>query len=424
MRALRAHDLDGPSALCGRRDPRSRRGPARTWCGSPCTPPGSGSSTPWSPAACIRCGRSRRSPRAWRWPGWWNRRRRVRAQRRAAGLRLAAGRRLRRNRLGGRRIWSLALPELTERRAGRGAGGQRPHRARRPDPPGRTSRPASRCWCTVRPAGWARRRCASPRRSALRVTAVASTPQRRAAATAAGAHQVYGPDEWLDAVRADGGADVIVDPIGGDVFDASLRALAPEGRLLTLGYVSGRIPSAPANRLLLRNCDVRGVNWGGDDRRAPGAVPIHRGRSGQPAGQRDAPAHHRRVRPRRRRRPRSRRSSTGTLSARRCCSFASPEQWRHERLTRSTVQGRRFRDLFRDNEKAEIHHERSDDDDASSSADDRCGSRPGQLHADVRVDGPRIQSTAARPGAPAHRRCCGRGGQHRSSTHIATTSGR
>ena len=94
-----------------------------------------------------------------------------------------------------------------------------------------------------------------------RVTAVASTPDRRAASKAAGAEQAYGPDEWLDAVRAAGGPDVIVDPIGGDVFDASLRALAPEGRLLTLGYVSGRIPSAPANRLLLRNSDVRGVNW-------------------------------------------------------------------------------------------------------------------------------------------------------------------
>ncbi len=96
-----------------------------------------------------------------------------------------------------------------------------------------------------------------------RVIAVGSTPQRRAAATAAGAHQVYEPDVWLDTVRAEGGADIIVDPIGGDVFDASLRALAPEGRLLTLGYVSGRIPSAPVNRLLLRNCDIRGVNWGG-----------------------------------------------------------------------------------------------------------------------------------------------------------------
>ena len=94
-----------------------------------------------------------------------------------------------------------------------------------------------------------------------RVIAVASTADRRAAAKAAGAEQTFGPDEWLDAVRAAGGVDVIVDPIGGDVFDASLRALAPEGRLLTLGYVSGRIPSAPANRLLLRNSDVRGVNW-------------------------------------------------------------------------------------------------------------------------------------------------------------------
>lgn len=94
-----------------------------------------------------------------------------------------------------------------------------------------------------------------------RVTAVASTPDRRDAALRAGAERVFGPDEWLGAVRAAGGADIIVDPIGGDVFDASLRALAVEGRLLTLGYVSGRIPSAPANRLLLRNCDLRGVNW-------------------------------------------------------------------------------------------------------------------------------------------------------------------
>jgi NADPH2:quinone reductase len=94
-----------------------------------------------------------------------------------------------------------------------------------------------------------------------RVTAVASTADRRSVARAAGAEQVYGPADWLDAVRGAGGADVIIDPIGGDVFDASLRALAPEGRLLTLGYVSGRIPSAPANRLLLRNSDVRGVNW-------------------------------------------------------------------------------------------------------------------------------------------------------------------
>ena len=164
-----------------------------------------------------------------------------------------------------------------------------------------------------------------------RVTAVASTPERRAAATADGAHRVYGPEDWLDPVRADGGADVIVDPIGGDVFDASLRALAQEGRLLTLGYVSGRIPSAPANRLLLRNCDVRGVNWGGMIAAHPElfratadalATLLAEGMARPP------PPSTTLLTPR----PRSPRSSTGTSSERRCCSFAVPEPWRHERL--------------------------------------------------------------------------------------------
>ena len=94
-----------------------------------------------------------------------------------------------------------------------------------------------------------------------RVIAVGSTEERRRTASVAGAQLVFGPSEWFDVVRAAGGADLIVDPIGGDTFDQSVRALAPEGRLLTLGFVSGRIPAAPANRLLLRNCDVRGVNW-------------------------------------------------------------------------------------------------------------------------------------------------------------------
>jgi len=90
------------------------------------------------------------------------------------------------------------------------------------------------------------------------VTAVAGTPERRAVATAAGAGAVHGPDDWVAAVRDNGGADVIVDPVGGDAFDQSLRCLASEGRLLTVGFASGRIPSAPANRLLLRNASVVG----------------------------------------------------------------------------------------------------------------------------------------------------------------------
>ena len=94
-----------------------------------------------------------------------------------------------------------------------------------------------------------------------RVIAVAASQERRELARTAGADEVFGPDEWFDAVRGQGGADVIVDPVGGDAFDQSVRCLAAEGRLLTLGYTSGRIPTAPANRLLLRNGGVLGVNW-------------------------------------------------------------------------------------------------------------------------------------------------------------------
>jgi NADPH2:quinone reductase len=94
-----------------------------------------------------------------------------------------------------------------------------------------------------------------------RVVAVAASPERRDLARTAGADEVFGPDEWFDAIRGQGGANVIVDPVGGDAFDQSVRCLAPEGRLLTMGYTSGRIPTAPANRLLLRNGGVLGVNW-------------------------------------------------------------------------------------------------------------------------------------------------------------------
>ncbi len=58
-----------------------------------------------------------------------------------------------------------------------------------------------------------------------------------------------------------GGADVIFDPVGGDVFDQSLRCIAWEGRLLTIGFASGRIPAAPANILLVKNIAVIGVHW-------------------------------------------------------------------------------------------------------------------------------------------------------------------
>jgi NADPH:quinone reductase len=93
------------------------------------------------------------------------------------------------------------------------------------------------------------------------VLAVAGSPDRRELAAAAGARTVYGPDEWFPAVRAAGGVDVIVDPVGGEVFERSVRCLAPEGRLLTVGFASGVVPAAAANRLLLRNAGVLGAAW-------------------------------------------------------------------------------------------------------------------------------------------------------------------
>ncbi len=64
-------------------------------------------------------------------------------------------------------------------------------------------------------------------------------------------------------------ADVIYDPVGGDVFDESLRSIAWDGRLLVIGFASGRIPEAKANLILLKSCQVVGVFWGAFAAREP-----------------------------------------------------------------------------------------------------------------------------------------------------------
>jgi NADPH2:quinone reductase len=93
------------------------------------------------------------------------------------------------------------------------------------------------------------------------VVAVAGTPARRDLAARAGATTVHDHESWFDAVRRAGGVDLIVDPVGGTVFEQSVRCLRPEGRLVTVGFTSGTIPAAAANRLLLRNADVVGAAW-------------------------------------------------------------------------------------------------------------------------------------------------------------------
>ena len=70
-------------------------------------------------------------------------------------------------------------------------------------------------------------------------------------------------------IAGDKAVDVIYDPVGGDVFDTSLRCLAWEGRLIVVGFAAGRIPQAPANLLLVKNTTVMGLFWGAYRQRNP-----------------------------------------------------------------------------------------------------------------------------------------------------------
>jgi NADPH2:quinone reductase len=99
-----------------------------------------------------------------------------------------------------------------------------------------------------------------------RVIAVVSSDAKEDMARRAGADEVVRSDsDWLKHVRelTDGrGVDVLYDPVGGDRFKDSVRVLAPEGRLLVIGFTEGQIPSVAVNRLLLKNVSVVGVAWG------------------------------------------------------------------------------------------------------------------------------------------------------------------
>jgi NADPH:quinone reductase len=58
------------------------------------------------------------------------------------------------------------------------------------------------------------------------------------------------------------GADVVYDPVGGEVFDKSRRCIAFEGRLVVVGFTSGTIPQAPVNHALVKNYSIVGLHWG------------------------------------------------------------------------------------------------------------------------------------------------------------------
>jgi NADPH2:quinone reductase len=99
-----------------------------------------------------------------------------------------------------------------------------------------------------------------------RVIATASTPEKLAVAQAHGADAsvLLPSDGALEAIKAlaPDGADVVFDPVGGDTFDLSLRAVAQCGRILVIGFANGRIQQIPANILLVKNISVLGFNYG------------------------------------------------------------------------------------------------------------------------------------------------------------------
>jgi NADPH:quinone reductase len=96
----------------------------------------------------------------------------------------------------------------------------------------------------------------------LRVIAVAGDPVKREFAVRCGADHAVLSEGWLAAVRdllGERAVDIVVDPVGSDRMTDSLRSLAPEGRLLVLGFAGGEIPVVKVNRLLLGNTGVLGV---------------------------------------------------------------------------------------------------------------------------------------------------------------------
>ena len=107
-----------------------------------------------------------------------------------------------------------------------------------------------------------------------RVIAAASSDEKLEIAKNLGADEVinYSDGELKEKVKAltEGlGADVIYDPIGGDIFMQCMRCINWKGRVLVIGFASGPIPEVPTNLALLKGCSIVGVFWG----RFTGAEP-------------------------------------------------------------------------------------------------------------------------------------------------------
>jgi len=99
-----------------------------------------------------------------------------------------------------------------------------------------------------------------------KVIAAASDDEKLRLCIERGAHGVinYATEDLKTRIRdlTDGGAAVVIDPVGGPLAESALRGLGTGGRFLVVGFASGDIPQLPANQVLLRNRNVIGVDWG------------------------------------------------------------------------------------------------------------------------------------------------------------------
>jgi NADPH2:quinone reductase len=108
----------------------------------------------------------------------------------------------------------------------------------------------------------------------LKIIAASASPEKLAIVA-----RDYAPDAVVDVskgfkdqvkrITGGRGADLIYDPVGGDVFDESVRCIAPNGRLLVIGFTSGRIPSLPVNLALIKTFSLIGVRAGEFGRQFP-----------------------------------------------------------------------------------------------------------------------------------------------------------
>lgn len=110
------------------------------------------------------------------------------------------------------------------------------------------------------------------------VIATAGGPEKKQVCLDLGADYAidYNNEDFVTVVKdiTNGrGADIIYDPVGGDVFDKSTKCIAFEGRILIIGFTSGRMAESKTNHVLVKNYSVVGVHWGYYRKMRPEVIP-------------------------------------------------------------------------------------------------------------------------------------------------------